>query len=896
MYVVEPIAGSSVAAKPEEERLIYLRTIQDYVIRPELRKVPGLADVDSNGGYKKEIHIDFVPEKLESNGIALEELFTRLQTLGENFGGGFIQRTGKQIIVRTAGEVKLLSELKSIPIKVRYDGSMIKLAQIADIREGHPLRLGAATYRGHETVLGTGLMRVGENSRDVSRHCEEALRSIKLPEGVEIKIVYSRSFLVNATIQTVLKNLTEGALLVVAILFLILGKMRAALIVALAIPFSMLLALIGMHFFGISANLMSLGAIDFGLLVDASVVIIENYLRRLEEIKIKQNLSLKQKISLIIESSREVARPVLIGLFIIMLVYIPILSLEGVEGKMFRPMAQTVLMALAASLVAALALMPSLMLILLKPSIKPHKEPFLARWIHRGYRPLLDLSLIHRRKMLLPALVFALFSLFLFTRLGSDFMPQLNEGDLVVMLARDTATGIDASVKMQKIADEEILKNPEVATVFSRIGTPETATDPMGPNLSDTFVILDKKYSDEKTKASLFTRIHDALIKKQPTQNISPTQPIEMRFNEILEGSRADVSLRIFGDDLEKLMEYTEKAETIIRSIRGAQSVELDALTALKKSPVLDILPNKPMLARYNVPLSDLNRTLEMAMSGIRAGSFYDGSIRLPVVIRLDEIRRNDLKQIASIPIGLTAGGTIPLGKLTHMREAEKVTTIARYYAKRYAAIAIFLKDRDIASFVEEAKSKIDSELKLPFGYTPHWAGQFKNLEKARKKLLLIVPVTLFIIFLLLLRSFNSLKDALLVFLSIPFAMTGGVIALTLTGIPFSISAAVGFIALSGIAILNAMVLISFFKELSHHHTDIETIVREGTRERLRPVIMTALVASIGFLPMALNTGLGAEVQRPLATVVIGGLITATILTLLLLPAFYLWIEGKRQR
>ncbi len=888
MYVVEPVEGSDLAKKAEKERLLYLRTIQDYVIRPELRKVHGLADVDSNGGYKKEIHVNIVPERLEANAISLEELYLVLNTLGENFGGGFIERKGKQLIVRTTDQMQNLEDVSRVPVKIRYDGSIIYLGQIADVREDHALRVGAATYRGHETVLGTGLMRVGENSRAVALQCENVLKNLKLPDGVQIKILYSRSSLVSATIQTVLKNLSEGAILVIAVLFLILGRARAAILVALAIPFSMLVALSGMHGLGISANLMSLGAIDFGLLVDASVVMIENYLRHAEEHS-GAPLTLDKRISLITESAREVVKPVVTGLFIIMLVYVPVLALEGVEGKMFRPMAQTVLMALGASLLAAIFLMPVLTFYVLhKEKTKP-KEPWLTRMLLKAYKPALEFSLKHRRALALPALLFTAFSLFIFMRLGSDFMPQLNEGDLVVMAARDSSTGIKESVRVQMLVDELIASQKEVAEVFARIGTPESATDPMGPNLADTFVILKKEHSDVQTKQKLYDRLHALLNEKFPEQQLSQTQPIEMRFNEILEGSRADVTLRIFGDDLKTLMEFSDRATKLIREIRGTYSVELDALTALKESPILDIKADKKTMARFGVSLAEVNRALEMAMSGIRVGSYYDNNIRLPVVVHLDESRRNNLKQIEQIPVGLATGGTIPLGKLTQIDERKKVTTIARYYGRRYAAIGIYLKNRDIASFVEEAKEKIQTGLELPFGYTTEWAGQFKNLQKARQRLLLIVPVTLGIIFLLLLRSFNSLRDALLIFLSVPFAMSGGVLSLWIAGLPFSIPAAIGFIALSGIAILNAMVMVSFFHELFKKNHDTLWVVREGALERLRPVAMTALVASLGFLPMALATGLGSEVQRPLATVVVGGLITTTVLTLLLLPAFYLW-------
>lgn len=896
MYTVQAKKDSDLAKKPEQQRLMYLRTIQDYVIRPELKKVKGVAEIDSNGGYRKEIHVNAKTENLEKYGVTFDDLEKKLRTLGDSYGGGYIQKDKKQVIVRTTSDIPDLDKINQIPIKVDVAGRALSLKQIAEVREDHSPRLGAALLNGQQTVLGTALMYIGANSREVSKNVEEAIENLNLPTDVEIKIVYSRSYLVDKTIQTVALNLAEGAALVVIVLLVLLGSFRAALLVAMAIPLSMLFAATGMRFLGISANLMSLGAIDFGLLVDGSVVMIENLLRRYREIPEPNSLTVKQRLQLVVDSAREVAKPVTLGLFIIMLVYVPILTLTGIEGKMFHPMAMTVLMALGASLLIAIFLMPILGYLVVRPLKLSAKseESRMFNFIQKIYNPVLQFALKHTKVLVTCTVVFALFTLFLFTRLGSTFIPKFDEGDMVIGLVRDTGIALDESIRQQSEAEHIIQGFPEVKLVFSRMGTPESATDPMGVNFADTFVILKKNEKLQRTKEELFAAISEKIDKELPGHDISPTQPIEMRLNEVLEGSRADVSLRIFGPDLNKLMEYIEQAQKIIEGVAGVAEVEMDALTALQKSPILNIALDYDAMNKYGVNIQDANKTLEMAMGGIQIGNFYEMDRRFPIILHLAEEIRNDESQIQRIPVALTDGGSIPLEKVANFSQNDQVTTIARSFGKRYAALAIYLQNRDVISFVNEAKEKMATNIKLDPEYSISWGGQFKNLEKARTRLMLIVPITLLIIFLILLAEFKSVKQALLVYSSIPLAITGGILFLYLRGIPFSVSASIGFIALLGIAILNSMVLVDFINQLRHKGASVRNAVIEGAKSRLRPVLMTAFVAGVGFIPMAYNVGMGAEVQRPLATVVIGGIVTSTILTLLLLPALYIWVENDQ--
>lgn len=897
MYEVKAKPGSELEKQPREDRLRYLRTIQDWVIGPALKMTSGVAEVDSNGGFTRAIHIDLDPIKMERLGVSVERIYQALENSGVNIGGGYIETDHRRLIVRSLGRFQTLEEIQQIPIRLYALSAPIKLGDIARVQNGNRPRVGATVSDGKETVIGTVLMRIGANARTTAEAAEAKLKEIPIPDDVEIDTLYSRSYLVNSTINTVLKNLMEGAVLVIVILLLILGNLRAAIMVSLAIPISMLFSLSGMFAGKISANLMSLGAIDFGLLVDASVVVIENIVRRTEESE-KESYTFSEKMKLILESAREVAAPVTAGLMIIMIVYVPILTLTGIEGKMFRPMAATVLLALGASLLTALTLMPVLASLIL--SFKKKKENRgLFQYINYVYRPLLTFSLNYRWFLIVPTVIVTFISLFMFTRLGADFIPQLDEGDLVIGMVRNADISLEESVRKQEQADSVIKEIPEVERVFSRMGTPESATDPMGINFADTFVILKKHDGHDeggRTKAEVYNDISQRVKEILPDQDLSPTQPIEMRFNEMLEGSRADVTLRIFGNDLKKLMDLVDQAQEVIGKIDGVEEVAMDELTALRKTPIIDFRVNHNQLSSYGILADTVQDAFETAMAGKEIGYYYENDIRYPVILRMADSFRNHPESIRRIPVDLPGGGTVPFSKLAGMSQSDQVTTISRYNARRYAAISIYLNNRDVESFVNEAKEKLNASVQLPDKFYYFWGGQYKNLKRARLQIAIILPLTLAAIFMILIRSFNDVSQSILILMTIPLAIVGGIILLYLRGINFSISAAVGFIALTGIAILNGMVLVSFFNQLRKQGMPLRQAVFEGTMTRLRPVLMTALVASLGFIPMAFNTGPGAEVQRPLATVVVGGLVSSTLLTLLLLPTVYLWLESFRER
>jgi cobalt-zinc-cadmium resistance protein CzcA len=891
MYTLKAGPETEIGRLPHKERLTELRTLQDYVVRPHLKKVAGVADVDSNGGFVKEVHINFFPKKMEAFGLTTNQLLTSLETIGVSSGGGYIQSRNEQVIVRTSMQFKGIEEISSFPLGITPSGRPIQLKDVAEVRIDHSLRVGAATHGGEEAVLGTVLMRVGANGRSVVKAVEDSLKDLKLPPGVEFIPLYTRSFLVDNTIRTVSISLLEGALLVILVLLVLLGSFKAALVVTLAIPISMLIALKGMNLLGITGNLMSLGAIDFGLLVDGSVVIVEAILAKLAVEKFQSE---SEREGAIFSSAREVMAPVVAGIILIMAVYLPVLTLEGVEGKMFRPMALTVLMALGSSLLVAIFLMPVLARLIRLEGPGDH-ETVVFRFFRKLFVPFLDLALRKPAPIFFPTVVVLLLSGALFFRLGSDFIPELDEGDLVLGLTRSARISVDSSVQEQLRAEKIILEFPEVKVAFARLGTPESATDPMGVNLADTFLILEKDRSKWRfeSKDELARALMERLTKEFPETEVSATQPIGMRFNEMLEGSRADLSLRIIGPGLSTLYDYGQKAQGLLIGVRGVESIEQDPLTALRRGPVLDIRPEVKNLAAYGVSLKDLNTTVEFSLAGKEVGSFIENNIRFPIVVHMDESLRDDLDQIEALPIELPLGATVPLSRIATVKKEEKITTIARNWGRRYSAISINVSGRDIGGLVDEAKSIIEEELGLEKGYELQWGGQFKNMERANERLLLIVPLTLLVVFLILLRTFGSLPPALLVFSSVPFAGVGGVIALWARGLNFSVSAGVGFIALIGIALLNSLVLITvLLKEFEQK--ELEKAVREGTLSRLRPVLMTALVAGLGFLPMALNQGLGAEVQRPLATVVIGGLVTSTFLTLVLIPSlFYRWKKGE---
>ena len=884
MYTLLTDESSPLHNLKTESKLRELRTIQDYVVKPHLKRVSGVADIDSNGGYVKEIHINFIPEKMDEYGLTIRQLLSRLESLGINAGGGYIQTDKEQVIVRTFLQIESLDNISMLSLGINSLGMPIKISDVAEVREDHSLRVGAATFAGEENILGTVLMRVGANGKKVVEGVEEALKTLDLPKGVRLEELYTRKFLVNNTIKTVSTSLIEGAALVILVLVILLGNLKAAIIVALAIPLSMLVAVRGMNFFGVTGNLMSLGAIDFGLLVDGSVVVIESILAHLA---IRET---KDKTEVIKSASLDVMGPVVSGLLLIMAVYIPILTLEGVEGKMFRPMAITVLLALGASLLIAVFVMPVLSDIFLKNiKISEDHDTWFFKKAKALFIPSFNIVFGHPVKACVSAGLLFLVSMFLLTRMGSDFIPELDEGDLVLGLTRNARISIDASVSEQEKVEKLIMTYPEVNKVFARLGTPESATDPMGVNLADTFIILEKDRSKWrfKTKDELTHSLIKIIEKNHPDTEVSATQPIGMRFNEMLEGSRADISLRISGPDLKELFDYGEKAREIILPIQGVESIEQDPLTALRRGPVLDIKPRFDQLAAYGVSLFELNEAVETSLAGREVGSFIQNNIRFPIVTHLDESLRDKPGEISKLPIELPQGGTIPLAKLATITQDEQVTTIARNWGERYAAVSINVSGRDLGSLVSEAQSEISKKLNLKEGYTLSWGGQFKNMERANLRLMIIVPLTLLGVFLILWKVFGSLIPTLLVFASVPFAAVGGVLALYFRDLHLSVSAGVGFIALIGIALLNSLVLMNVLLKTKTDKS-LEEMIKSATLSRLRPVLMTALVAGLGFLPMALNTGLGAEVQRPLATVVIGGLLSSTFLTLFLLPTVFL--------
>jgi len=899
MYVVLAKPGTTLAKKNAEERLRYLRTIQDWRIKPFLKSVRGIEEVDSNGGYVRNIQIGLNPVAMVQNGISMDRLMDALNNAGMNTGGGYIENAGERSIVRSIGRFQNFDQIKHIPVQLYALEAPIQLQSFASIHEGSELRVGAASFEGEETVLGTVLMRIGENSRIVATEAETRLKEIDLPSEVEVRVVYSRSKLVNATVRTVAKNLLEAAVLVIVVLLATLGNLRAALIVAIAIPVSMLVSFTGMVYSGISANLMSLGAIDFGLLVDGSVVLIESVMQKIEHSK-ERSPSKEERFRFITDSAREVGPPIVSGMLIIMIVYIPVLMLSGIEGKLFRPMALTVLMALGASLIVAIVLMPILAYLVLRAN--PGKEgTFFLKVLNRIYRPFLEFAIKRRFVVIVPSMAILLLASFLFFRMGFDFMPPLDEGDAVIGVSIQPQASLAESLAKQKKIQEQILKIPEVKTIFSRTGTPESATDPMGVNFTDTFVILKSKDEIEESlhskhdKETIVREIKETAEKVDPESEISPSQPIEMRFNEMMEGSRADVSFRIFGPDLKTLMRLIDESQKVFEKISGVEEVGVDELTALRSSPVVDFQIQHSRVSAYGLHVHNVNESFEAAMAGKQIGYFYEDIFRIPIVLRIDDRFRSDVASISRLPIDVPGGGSVPLSELARMEKTNQITTISHFNARRYASVAIFLGGRDLASFVTEARERIARDVPMPDGYSIQWGGQFTHLEKARLRLLLVVPVALLLIFFILLKTFGSIAQTLLILLCIPFAITGGIFSLFLREIPMSVSASVGFIALSGIAVLNGAVLVSHFNDLRKKAMPLDSLIISGAIDRLRPVLITALVAGLGFVPMALNTGMGAEVQRPLATVVIGGLVSSTLLTLVILPLIYGWIEKRKQ-
>lgn len=893
-YTVEAKPGSNLASKPEEERLLYLRTIQDYTVRPQLKSlVSGIVEVDSNGGYEKEIHIDLNPHKMKTWGITIDRLVGELSTIGESFGGGFIENDGKVSIVRAYGLKKSLDSLSSVAVRRTFTGSSIRVSDIAEVKEHGKQRLGGASSEGKEIVLGTAMMLRGENSDQVNRDLNRAVSQLSLPDDVQVRVLLERSFLIRSTVRTVLTNLAEGAVLVILTLFFILYNLRASIIVAAIIPGSMLLTAICMRYFGISANLMSLGAIDFGLLVDASIVITENVLTRFENGKFFDG---EEKIRTILNASLEVLKPVSFGIAVIMLVYVPILTLDGIPGRMFRPMAETVLLALGFSLLLAVFFLPPMLYFFLSPNASKASHQVKKSAIVSFYEKHLPRLLDKPKPIVFGSLVFFTLTILVYSRMGTVFLPKLMEGDLMLVIVREGDVSVEESLREQKEVEKILMEFPEIKSVFSRIGTSSVANDPMGTFNADTFVILKKEsltsLLKEKNWDEFLSRIHTKVQERFPKSELTLSQPLEARFNELLEGSRADISVRILGKDLNVLLELQERLKETLQKIPGAAEVELDPIMALRKSSVIDVAPNPDLLKYYNISLPAFNSAVEASMSGFELGGYYEEEVRFPIKIRLSEEFRNRESEISNIGVGTDDGGLIPIKLLASIEKRQKVMTISRNRSRRFVAVSVNLRGRDLEGFYQEAKEKV-AAMNIPNGYAVFWGGQIENLDKAKRKLGVILPSTLLMIFIVLYLGLRSVKQALLVFFCVPFALTGGIWFLFIRGMDLSVSAFVGCIALSGIAVLNGLVKLDTIHRIREEkNLPVREAVLLGATSRIRPVIMTALVASFGFLPMAFGSGLGSEVQKPLATVVIGGILSSTALTLVILPVFYDWMEG----
>ncbi|MBW7908519.1 MAG: efflux RND transporter permease subunit [Kiritimatiellae bacterium] len=899
-YTVEYASEATNRPATRHAQLMELTQIQEYVVKPRLRAVPGIAEVNTSGGYERQIVVMPKPERLLSVGITVSDLADIVAENVENAGGGTVQMGGEQIAIRTMGRVRSLAEIEALPIKFRAGSEPIRVSDVAEVGIGSSVRSGASTWNGEECVLGSTMMLAGENSRVVARRVAAALDELRerMPEGVELVTGYDRTALVDRTIATVEKNLAEGAILVMVILFLLLGNYRAALIVSLAIPLSFLFAITGMLKGGISGNLMSLGAVDFGLIIDGAVVMVENTVRRLglRQRECGRILTKRERLDTVRDACVEVGTPTFFGVLIITIVYLPILALTGIEGKMFRPMGLTVMMALVGALLLSLTLMPVLCSFFLGGRIR-ESDGFFIGLSKRLYAPALRAAFRLRWLVVVGAIAIFAWSGSIFQKLGAEFVPQLDEGSFATHMIRTTSIGLDASIEMQRKAERILLDAfPEVSHTFSRIGTSEVATDPMGVNVADSYIFLKPREMWRNvngrpiSKDALADLMSRELSARAPGQAYLFSQPIEMRFNEILEGTRADISVKVFGEDYAIIERIAGEVRELLEKIPGAADVELDALG---RSPVLEIAPHRDAMTHYNLHAAEINSVVEHALAGEEVGLLIEGDRRAPIVVRLAEDARNRIEVMKELPLRTEDGGLLRLGQVAEFAMEERVSTIVRESARRRAAIMVNLRGRDVEGFVEEARARVAESIELPPGYFIEFGGAFKNLQEARARLAVIVPAALLVIFILIFFAFKSIRQALVVYTGIPLAATGGIISLWLRGMPFSISAAVGFIALSGVAVLNGVVMITYFNQLRQRGRSVQEAVAEGALARLRPVLMTALVASFGFVPMALAQGAGAEVQRPLATVVIGGILTSTFLTLILLPTLYRWAEQR---
>jgi cobalt-zinc-cadmium resistance protein CzcA len=896
MWTVEPKEG---ARKPDGSAYTPtdLRTIQDWIVRPQLRNIPGVTEINTIGGYLKQFHVTPDPAKLVGYGLSFHDVLQALETNNANVGAGYIEKRGEQYLIRAPGQVTTLEEIRDIVVR-NQQGVPIRVQDLAEVLLGKELRTGAATENGQEVVLGTVFMLMGENSRTVSERVAAKLSEVNrsLPEGVIAKTVYDRTTLVERTIQTVALNLVEGALLVVAVLLALLGNWRAALITAAVIPLSMLFLITGMVENGVSANLMSLGALDFGLIVDGAVIIVENCIRRLaiEQHRVGRLLARSERFQVVFEATREVFKPSLVSVLVVVLVNIPIFTLTGVEGKMFHPMAFTVVVALIGALILSVTFVPAAVALFVTGRVEERENRIVAL-AARAYRPALDLVMRNPVPVVTAAVMIVALSALLATRMGSEFVPSLDEGDIALHALRIPGTSLTQAIVMQTALEKRIKAFPEVERVFAKIGTAEIATDPMPPSVSDNFVMLKprREWPDpRKSKTELVQAMQDA-VERIPGSNYEFTQPIQMRFNELISGVRSDVAVKVFGDDLDVLLETGERIAEVVESVPGAADVKVEQISGL---PVLTVSIDRQKVSRYGLNIADVQEVVEMAVGGKEAGQIFEGDRRFDLLVRLPENQRSDLEALKRLPIPLPAtgegrsgerAGYVTLGEVAKFEVAPGPNQISRENGKRRVVVTANVRGRDLGSFVAGVQARVGSGVKLPAGYWLDYGGTFEQLASAARRLQVVVPASLLLIFGLLFMTFGSVKDALLVFSGVPLALTGGVGALWLRDIPLSISAGIGFITLSGVAVLTGLVMVACIRDLREQGMGLEESIVTGALTRLRPILMIALVASLGFLPMALNTGTGAEVQRPLATVVIGGIVSSTVLTLLVLPVLY---------
>ena len=871
-----------------------LRSVHDWIIRPQLLRVPGVVEVNPVGGFKKQILVAPDPAKLLAFGLTYQDVLTTLRENNDNRGAGFIEYNGAQWLVRVPGQAADSQDLADLVISAR-DGIPVRISDVASVGLGQELRAGAATQNGREVVMSTVFMLIGENSRTVANAVAEKLEEIKssLPLGITATAVYDRTELVDKTLVTVQKNLLEGALLVVIVLFLLLGNVRAALLTAAVIPIAMLMTITGMVQTKVSANLMSLGALDFGLIVDGAVIIVENCLRRLTEASKSGAQVLEDRLAVVLDATREVIRPALFGVAIITAVYIPIFALTGIEGKMFHPMATTVVIALVSAMILSVTFIPASVAMLFRRPVVEKRNPIMdgAQWI---YRPVLAATLRFRWLAVSAAVVLVIAASLLATRLGTEFVPNLDEGDIAMHALRIPGTSLQQAIELQQQLEAKIREMPEVERVFAKIGSAEIATDPMPPSVADNFIILKprEEWPDpDKPKAQVVADL-EAIVMPIPGNRYEFLQPIQMRFNELIAGVRSELAVKVFGDDFDELIRLGDEIEQAINTVPGAADVAVEQATGL---PVMSVEPKRDMLARFGVTITELQDLVSTAIGGVVAGQIYEGDRRIDIVVRLPERLRSDPDYLATLPVPLSDGGYVPLREVADLRLTTGYNQVRRENGKRRVVVTSNVRGRDLGSFVSDVQRAIEERVDIPAGYWVEYGGTFEHLQSATKRLAVVVPMTLLIIVVLLVVALGSIRDAAVIFSGVPLALTGGVAALLLRGIPFSISAAVGFIALSGIAVLNGLVMVTFIRDLRASGQSLDEAIVEGALTRLRPVLMTALVASLGFVPMALNSGIGSEVQRPLATVVIGGIVSSTLLTLVVLPALYRIVQPRQR-